>query len=278
IKSTSPIQIVIPEFKLIVGQYPSESAFHENCFSTIPLELRKKLLLHTRNIDFSHTMRIFQHFTLGSENFKKTYNLPAEFETDSFLLKDDVSNINDEIREKLLQHHIAGFTARPSKIPVQVAEAIIGYAPEAELALELVNLDIPLIAFGKLEYIASKYGLDSAILIKPSPFQALAGVLAAWTKDEWLALQSAYHWFEKNELSETFKQLPKEFELIVVEDTMGGIRSVQSAGEILQQAGFDVHIKTIGLTSDSQAKASAFKKAGIECFDTWEEIITNLEI
>lgn len=279
IKSTSPIQIVIPEFKLMVGQYPSESAFHENCFSAIPNELQKNLLCHTRSIEFSQTMRIFQHYTLGSENFTKTYQLPTEIETGSFLLKHDVSNINDEVREKLLNHHIAAFTARPSGVPCRIAESGIGYAPEAELALELVNLkNIPLIAFGKLEYLASQYQLDPATLVKPSPFQALAGTLAAYIGDELTALQSAYHWLIKNELNENFRQLPKEFELIVVEDTMGGIRSVQSAGEVFQKAGFDVNIKTIGLTSGSIAKASAFKKAGIKYFDTWEEIITNLEI
>lgn len=279
IKLTSPIEIIIPEFKLIEGQYPSESALRENCFLAIPLELRKNLLFQTRDIKFSHTMKIFQHFTLGSENFAKTYLLPIEIETESFLLKHDVSNINDEVREKLLQHHVAGFTARPSRIPVEVAESIVGYAPEAELALELVNLkNIPLIAFGKLEYLASQYQLDPATLVKPSPFQALAGTLAAYIGDEWTALQSAYHWLIKNELNENFKQLPKEFELIVVEDTMGGIRSVQSAGEVFQKAGFDVSIKSIGLTSGSKAKADAFEKAGIEYFDAWEEIITNLEI
>lgn len=270
-------QITIPEFDLVAGQYPAEAAFHAGCFSSIPLELRKKLLTKTRDIHSSPTMRIFQHFTLGSENFTKTYNLPAEFETESLLLTHDQSNINDEVRSKLRKYHLAAFTARPSGPPAEVTGSIVGYAPEAELALELVKLtDIPLIAFGKLEYLASQHGLDPATLVKPSPVQALAGVLAAWTNDEWSSLQAANHWRETGKVNEKFKQLPKEFELMVVEDTMGGIRSVRTAGKILQEADFDIDIKAIGLTSGSGAKSSAFEEANIPYFENWESLIAGV--
>jgi hypothetical protein len=265
----------IPEFNLVSGQYPAESAFHAGHFESIPLYLRKNLLGGTRSIQSSHTMRIFQHYTLGSKKFSETYQLPAEFETESFLLTHDRSNINDEIRSRLLQsnHHLAAFTARPSGPPCEIAGSFVGYAPEAELALELVNLDIPLIAFGKLEYLAAQHALDPAMLIKPSPFQALAAVLAAWTGEEWSALQAANDWRESNVLSDQFKKLPKEFELIVVEDTMGGIRSVKSAGEIFQKAGFDVQIHPVGLTCGNSAKAAAFQQAGVPYFETWDSLI-----
>jgi hypothetical protein len=139
-----------------------------------------------------------------------------------------------------------------------------------------VGLDIPLIAFGKLEYLASQHELDPAALIKPSPFQALAATLAAWTGEEWSALQAANHWHENNVLNDTFKKLPKEFELIVVEDTMGGIRSVQGAAEIFQKAGFDVHLHAIGLTSGNAAKAAAFQQAGVQHFETWDSLIQGI--
>ena len=222
-------------------------------------------------------MRIFQHFTLGSENFSKTYNLPAELETESLLLTHDQSNIDDEIRSKLHKYHLAAFTARPSGPPAEATGSIVGYAPEAELALELVKLqDIPLIAFGKLEYLASQHGLDPATLVKPSPVQALAATLAAWTGEEWSSLQAANHWRERGEVNETFKQLPKEFELMVVEDTMGGIHSVRAAGKILQEAGFNVDIQAIGFTSGSGAKSSAFEEASIPYFENWESLIAGV--
>ncbi|MBI3152915.1 MAG: hypothetical protein HYZ21_12325 [Chloroflexi bacterium] len=278
-KVDAPQQLSVPEFVLVAGQYPAETAFHAGCFSAIPEVLRRNLLTETRNVHKSHPMRTFQHFTLGNKYFEETYHLPAEFETESLLLKYDSSNITEGVQKKLFHedHHLAAFTARPSGPPCEVAESIVGYAPEAELALELVNMkNIPLIAFGKLEYLASKYRLDPATLVKPSPVQALAGTLAAWTGEEWPALQAANHWHETGKLNGRFGKLPKSFELVVVEDTMGGIRSVRAAGEILQNAGFDVSIRTIGLTSGNPAKAFAFEQAHVGYFETWESIMAVL--
>jgi hypothetical protein len=193
----------------------------------------------------------------------------------------DTSNINDEIRAKLCQSncHLAAFTSRPSRPPGEFGDATLGYAPEAELALELVGLShIPLIAFGKLEYLASQYDLDPATLVKPSPVQALAAVLAAWTGEEWLALQAVHHWRETGTLNGLFDRLPKAFEWIVVEDTMGGIYSARTAGEILKKAGFDVNVRAIGLTSGNLAKASSFERAGVPYFQDWESLIKGISL
>lgn len=277
-KTMTTKQLHIPEFELAAGQYPAETAFQAGCFASIPEALRKNLLTESRDVRKSETFRTFQHFTLGSKNYQKTYQLPAEFEAESFLLTEDTSNINVEIiaRLKYPNNHLAAFTARPSHPPRGV-EISVGYAPEAELALELVGMaDLPLMAFGKLEYIAARHGLDPAALIKPSPFQALAGVLAAWTGDELSALQAAYAWQSTGMLNGSFSELPKSFELIVVEDTLGGIRSARAAGEILQKAGFEVSVRAFGLTSGIQAKAAAFRKAGELHFDDWVALIKHL--
>jgi hypothetical protein len=276
---TAPTHIFIPEFDLVHGQYPAETAFQAGCFPSMPPGLRRNLLTSTRNIHASPVMRIFQHFTLGSKNFTGTYNLPAEIETESLLLTHDRSNINDEIRSKLCQpnQHVAAFTARPSGPPCEIAGSIVGYAPEAELALELAGLQgIPLIAFGKLEYLASQYRLDPATLVKPSPVQALAATLAAWTGEEWSSLQAAHHWRETGELNGNFSLLPKEFELTVVEDTMGGIHSVRAAGEFLQKAGFDINVRAFGLTSGISAKALTFEQAGVPYFENWNDLTARL--
>lgn len=269
----------VPEFKLVDGQYPAEAAFHAGHFDSIPLELRRSLLTTTRSVQASHTMRIFQHYTLGSVNFEKTYQLPPEIETESLLLTHDQSLIDDEIRGRLLGHHLVAFTARPSGVPREAMDSVVGYAPEAELALKLVGLEnIPLLAFGKLEFLAAQHGLYPATLIKPSPFHALAAILAAWTGDEWSALQAANHWQEGNTLTGLFKKLPKSFELIVVEDTMGGIRSVRSAGEILQQAGFDIDLHPVGLTCGNIAKAAAFEHADVQYFENWNSLIQGIDL
>jgi hypothetical protein len=270
-----PKQLHIPEFELIVGQYPAETAFHAGYFASIPEGLRKNLLTESRSVRKSATFRTFQHFTLGSKNYQTTYQLPAEFEAQSLLRTEDKTNISTEISERLRHpmNSLAAFTARPSHPPRGV-DTSVGYAPEAELALELVGMaDIPLMAFGKLEYIAAQHGLDPAALIKPSPFQALAGILAAWTGDELSALQAAYKWHDTGKLNGHFGGLPKSFELIVVEDTLGGIRSTRAAGEILREAGFDVNVRALGLTSGIAAKATAFEKADVPYFESWEGLM-----
>lgn len=275
----APTHLFVPEFGLITGQYPAETAFRAGCFSSIPYDLRKNLLTETRNVHISHTMRIFQHYTLGSEKFKETYDLPIELETESFLLTHDRSVINNDIRANLCQpnHRLAAFTTRPSAPPRGINTSHLGYAPEAELALELVALpDIPLIGYGRLEYLARQCGLDAATLLKPSPVQALAAIAAAYIGEEWMAIQAAADWQKTGRLNSVFSKLPGSFELIVVEDTMGGVISTLKAGEILQQAGMDMIIKALGFTSGSVTKAAAFKQAGIPFFEGWESLMDRI--
>ena len=275
-----PQQLSVPEFGLVTGQYPAETAFQAGYYSRIPEALRKNLLTESRNVHRSVTFRTFQHFTLGSKNYEATYRLPAEFDAESFLLTEDKSNLSVEIRERLKRsgNHLAAFTARPSGLPNGADGVSHGYAPEAELALKLVGMeDIPLMAFGKLEYIARQHGLEPAVLVKPSPFQALAATFAAWTGDELSALQATYEWHRSNELNARFGVLPDSFDLIVIEDTMGGIFSTLSAGQILNDAGFKVRIFPIGLTCGSKSKAENFEKNRVIHFEDWKLLIDYLE-
>jgi hypothetical protein len=275
-KVEEPKHLSIPAFELKDGEYPVEAAYEQGCFPSIPGELRKNLMTESRNVYKSHTFRTFQHFTLGSEMFGVTYQLPAEFEAQSLLLTEDKANISAEVRERLRheRNSITGFTARPSKPPREWDGSHVGYAPEAELGLGLAGLaDIPLMAFGKLEYIAAQHGLNPATLMKPSPFHALAGILAAWTGDELAALNAAYDWHTSGRLNGRFGELPKSFELYVIEDTLGGVRATRAAGEILREAGFGVSVHTLGLTSGIAQKAEAFRKADVPHFENWESLI-----
>jgi hypothetical protein len=183
------------------------------------------------------------------------------------------------VREKLRQSgaHLAAFTARPSAPPREIDTPPLGYAPEAEIALELVDLsDIPLISFGRLQYLGSQRGYDPETLLKPSPVQALAGIAAALTGDEWSSLQAACDWHETGQLTGTLVQLPRSFDVSIVEDTLSGIRSVIAAGEILRKAGLDVTVHAYGLTSGSAAKSAAFDQARVPHFNDWEGLVGQL--
>ena len=277
----TPTHVVpVPEFPLLAGRYPSQSAYDAGCFSLIPEVLRQELLTDTRSVPRSPTTRITQHYTLGSRHFEETYGLTPQVETDSLLLLHDKSPITDEIREKLLKddHHLVAFTNRPSGPPRELGHGLPGYPPEAEFALELAGLqDIPMIAFGRIEYLASQHGHDAATLEKPSPFHALAAVLAAWTGEELTALQAANHWYENQSLNGKFVKLPRTFDLIVIEDTLGGIRSALAAGEILKSSGSNVNVRPFGLTLGNDTKASAFQKANVPYYADWESLIEAIE-
>ena len=274
-----PSDLHIPDFDLVEGQYPADTALQNGFFQSIPERLRTNLLHRSRDVHFSQTMRLFQQYTLGSRAFTETYNLSAEIETASLLHKYDQSNIDNTIREKLRRPgiHLTAFTARPSAPPREVEAPPLGYAPEAEIALDLVGLsDIPLISFGKLQYLGEQRGYDPESFLKPSPVQALAGIAAALTGNEWSALQAACDWYETGQLKGVLAELPQTFDVTIVEDTLGGIRSVWAAGEILQKAGLEVTIRAYGLTSGSAAKSAAFEQVGVPHFDDWNSLINQL--
>ena len=276
-----PKDLHIPEFELVPGQYPAETALQGGFFPAIPEQLRINLLHRSRDVRFSQTMRLFQQYTLGSRRFIETYDLPAEIETESLLGKFDRSKIDGSIRERLCQPgiHLTAFTARPSAPPREVEAPALGYAPEAEIALELVGLpDIPMISFGKLQYLGEQRGYDPEVLLKPSPVQALAGIAAALTGNEWSALQAACDWHETGQLTGVLGELPNKLEVSIVEDTLGGIRSTWAAGEILRKAGLDVDVHAYGLTSGSTAKLAAFEQASVPFFNDWDTLIDQLGI
>jgi len=271
-----PTDLNIPEFELVAGQYPADTALQKGFFPNIPLPLRRNLLHRSRDVHFSQTMRTFQHFTLGSESFAQTYNLPVEIKTESLLRRYDRSNIDNPIREKLRQpnNRLAAFTARPSAPPREVEAPHLGYAPEAEIALDLVGLpDIPLISFGKLQYLGEQRGYDPEFLLKPSPVQALAAIGAALTGNEWASLLAACEWFESGKLKGPLAELPLLFNVMIVEDTLGGVRSVWAAEKILQEAGLTMTVHAYGLTSGSRAKAEAFQHADVPYFKDWNSLI-----
>lgn len=274
-----PGELHIPEFELVTGQYPVETALQTGRFPSIPLALRTSLMHRSRDVRASQTMRIFQHYTLGSQAFHETYGIPAEIESESLLHKYDQALLSAETRERLLQSgaRLAAFTARPSAPPREIEDPPSGYPPEAEIALELVGLShIPLISFGRLQYLGERRGYDPEVLLKPSPVQALAGISAALTGDEWSALQAACDWHETGQISVHLARLPRSLDVSIVEDTLSGIRSVRTAGEILNRVGVDARVHAYGLTSGSAAKSAAFEQAGILYFEDWDSLIPNL--
>lgn len=276
----TPAELRAPAFELLPGKVPSQSALVQGCFPFIPEGLRQSLLRNAHNVYSSYTARLFQQFSLGSRLFSETYHLPAEIETESLLHLYDVSNLSKDALAVLRQEavNIAIITARPSAPPREVEVPPLGYAPEAERALELVGLaGAPLIGYGSLAYLAEQRGMNITSLIKPSPFHALAATLAAFTGLEEPALLAAADWLETGKLDGLFSSLPRSFALLVVEDTMNGVRSTLGAGQVLREAGFEVALQPLGLTLGSVVKGEVFEKEGLPHFADWDSLAVAID-
>ncbi|HVO69137.1 MAG TPA: hypothetical protein VMT24_03770 [Aggregatilineaceae bacterium] len=233
--------------------------------------LLRALLGDVYNVMGTPTTRVFQTYTLGSERFAATYGQPAPFESNSYLTDYDVPLLTGENRECLLRwSHIPGhgaaiFTARPSLPPADLpagdpsGDPPTGYAPEAELAVELIGLagKVPLIAQGRVGWLAWRNGRGAAEYIKPSPVQALASIGAAASGSETEALQAAAALVEHGELVGPLAALADQrTRVIVFEDAAGGIRAAQRAVELLQRAGLDITLEGVGVSPQADKRAA----------------------
>jgi hypothetical protein len=164
-------------------------------------EILKELFAHSRDLNRSLTTRLFQHFTLGSKAFEECYHQSAEFQTPSLLAGLDQPLLSPACSRQILELRVSGrlypvaFTMRPSLAPQGVGGSLpLKYVPEAEIALELVGLSqLPLIGYGRMVYLADQLDLEPETLLKPSPVQAIAAILAAIRGDEVAALWAAYN-------------------------------------------------------------------------------------
>jgi hypothetical protein len=212
------------------------------------------------------TTRVFQTHTLGSARFLSTYGVPAPFESESYLSVYDVSLLSAAHRAALLRWQsqpgsgAAIFTARPSLPPPGThLDPLPGYAPEAELALELLDLDgaLPLIASGRVGWIAAQYGRAASDYIKPAPVQALAAIGAAACGDERAALQAAATLAEKRELTGPLADLAgQQVRVIVFEDAPTGVRAARLAVDRLREAGLDIALEAVGVSPQRDKRAA----------------------
>ncbi len=226
------------------------------------------------------TTRVFQTHTLGSERFAATYGHPAPFASPSYLAAHDRPLLSPANRDRLLawardpRHGVAVFTARPSLPPADLdSPAPHGFAPEGELAVELLGLDgkVPLIGQGRVKWLADAHGRPVSDYIKPSPVQALAAIGAAASGAERAALESAAALFERGELTGPLAALAgTPARVIVFEDSTGGIRATERAGEALRRAGLDVTVEGVGVSPHADKRAALEGVAG-RVVDTIDE-------
>jgi hypothetical protein len=274
------------------GEYPADTvlnlagAVNSDIYPNLAgSRLLDSLLARSRDIKASTTTRIFQHYTLGSQAFQASYQLPPSIQTESLLARYDQPLLPPDLSRRLLNLraqraiYSAAFTMRPSLAPRGVDDSSAQkYVPEAEIALELVQLaGIPLVGYGRMLYLAEQLGLEAESLLKPSPVQAIAAILAAISGDENQALSEAYCVYAKSrEYFTTFiKPIIKPGDRLLIhvfEDSAGGIEAVFKAADILTAAGFPSQVSAHGIATHPQ-KTIALEQAGATIYTSTAQAV-----
>ncbi len=229
------------------------------------------------------TTRIQQTHTLGHQRFFETYGFSAPFETQSYLMEYDQPLLSATSRKTLLAWRLTGkrdfciFTARPSLPPAGPA---LGYAPEADLAAELLELRgvVPVIGAGRLQWLAEQQGRATADYIKPYATQALAAIGAALLQQELPALEAAAALTENQRLQYPLTMLLQQItDIVVFEDSRGGILATQRAVEQLRGQGATINLRAVGVSTDASKRAALSSVADVVVNDVNEGLMWALE-
>ncbi len=239
----------------------------------------RRLLEHNRDLLHSPTMRVFQHYTLGSRGFARHYGIAPEWETPSLLQDLDRPALQPRSRGLILELALQGevrpviYTARPCQprtLPGQAED----YAPEAEIALNLVGLgDLPLAAYGHLAWLAAQHQQRPDYFVKPSPVHALAAVAMATGGSERQSLEAAHALVEQDQLVTPLSDFSGEpVEIHVFEDSARGIRGVREAARRLEQAGIHADVRAWGIAHHPE-KRRALQALGACTFEQVDQAI-----
>ncbi len=235
--------------------------------------LLDEILLTTRDIHRSHTLPVFQTLVLGSAVFEQTYSLAPPFETASTIEENDRPLISRDNRQRLLRATGSGeikaavFTARPSLPPRGTRDGTGYFTPEAELAVQLVGLDtLPMIGFGRLQWLAQERGGDADLWVKPAPIHALAVIGAALCGDEKAGLLGAHALWEEGRLQDPFAEVADQgISVTVFEDSACGVQAVERGAEMLRAAGADCRLTSKGIATHPEKRAN-LEKVGASVF------------
>ena len=148
--------------------------------------------------------------------------------------------------------HVCVYTARPSLPPSDDPDHALhtGYSPEAELGMQLLDMNYPLIATGRVQWLAAKVNVPFESVTKPAPIQALAAIGAALTQEEAEALLAAHALVAQGELSGPLTGLrDRTTHVWIVEDGILGLQATYGAINLLKERGLDIHAHAIGIAA-----------------------------
>lgn len=238
----------------------------------------KSILNKARQVNGSLTHRLFQEMILGSQVFEEVYRLSPLLDSESFLLTYDRPALSNDECRKLREwsgetgNRIVIFTSRPSRAP-QVAAC----TPEAEMGAQLVGLEqTPIAGLGGLLWLSQRLDADVETFLKPDPLHTLYALGLAMGREEEQCLESAAKFSSKVGENPYWKDL-EGAEVMVFEDTAGGISSVSSAQKLLAEAGISINTRFFGIASDMR-KSRSLKAIGAKVFPTLAAALREAEV
>jgi hypothetical protein len=239
--------------------------------------LLREMFSQTHDVDRAPVTQIFQEFVIGSRLYAESYHLPPRFDVPAVLISEDRALIEPAAQRKLAQWaqaeqaQICVYTARPSLPPADDPDHLqrAGYSPEAELGMQLLDMHYPLIATGRVQWLAAKVGVPFESVTKPAPIQALAAIGAAITREEANSLLAAHALVSRGELTGPLAALrpvrradpslpdrahhgPPDrpgTHVWIVEDGILGLQATHGAINLLRQNGVDIHAHAIGIAA-----------------------------
>jgi hypothetical protein len=220
--------------------------------------LLREMFSQTHDVDRAPVTQIFQEFVIGSRLYAESYQLPPRFSAPSVLATEDRSLISAAAQAKLAEWattdrvKVCVYTARPSLPPADDPDHIphLGYSPEAELGMQLLGMDYPLIATCRVQWLAAKVNVPFESVTKPAPIQALAAIGAALTHEEANSLLAAQALVARGKLIGPLAHLKDcTTHVWIVEDGILGMQATHGAIDLLQRSGLDVHAHAIGIAA-----------------------------
>lgn len=226
------------------------------------------ILNTARQIDGSFTHRLFQEMILGSRVFAKVYGLRPFLECESFLLAYDRPTLSEDERQALLVWLQASgsrmviFTSRPSHAP----GGFFG-VPEAEMGARLAGLEeAPMAALGGLSWLSRRLNRDAETFLKPNPVHALVALRLALGGETVESLESAAALALEGCLEASWEAM-EGAQVLVYEDTAGGLASVAAAQKLLADKGVRIETHPYGIAGEAR-KRRALEAYGAEVFPT----------
>ncbi len=220
--------------------------------------LLREMFSQTHDVDRAPVTQIFQEFIIGSQLYAESYRLPPRFNEPSVLITEDRSLISAASKHKLTEWaqadraQVCVYTARPSLPPADDPDHIlhVGYSPEAELGMQLLDMHYPLIATGRVQWLAAKVNVPFESVTKPAPIQALAAIGAAITHEEANSLLAAHALMSRGELIGPLTRLKDRIAHVwIVEDGILGMQATHGAIDLLQRSGLAVQAHAIGIAA-----------------------------